>query len=337
MLKMIHLANGKHSAALFPQIFLDALKEIGEFELIEQGKSLSTDEKLALLRKVDVAITGWNSAPLPAELAKDPGKLGYVCNLTGTMKGFVPEEIAASPILLSNWGDTPSFAIAEGAMALLLATLKDIHAQVMNLREGHWNLKGPGFGGSLYQAEIGVYGCGVIGKRFIHLLRPFGAEISVFDPYCKEIPEGCHRVDSLRELFSGRQVISICAGLSEETRGSVSAELLAMLPDHGVIINTARGEIIDQEALFSELESGRLRAGLDVVVPDGVLPEDHPVRKWKNCIISCHDINRGWPSNGEAPTKIGYVHQVCLDNLKAYAAGEPIRFQMDLERFRRST
>lgn len=337
MLKLIHIAQRRPHGGLFPQIFLEALKGIGELKLVEGGGELSEEEKLALFQEADVAITGWNSASLPAALGKSPGRLGYVCNLTGTMNGFVPSEIVESSIKVSNWGDSPSFSIAEGAMALLLSTLKDIHAQVMSLREGNWSLKGPGFGGSLYQAEVGVYGCGVIGRRFIHLLKAFGPEITVFDPYCDEVPEGCNRVESLRELFTGRQIISICAGLSEETRGSVNEELLSLLPDHGVIINTARGEIIDQDALFKELESGRLRAGLDVVVPDGVLPEDHPVRQWKNCIISCHDINRGWPSNGEPPKKIGYMHQICLDNLTSFSAGEPIKFEMDLERFLRST
>ena len=337
MLKLVHLANGRPHGGLFPQIFLDALKGIGELEMIEGGKDLGDEEKLKIFQGADVAITGWNSASLPTALAENPGKLGYVCNLTGTMSGFVPSEIVASPIKVSNWGDCPSFSIAEGAMALLLSTLKDVHAQVMSLREGNWSLRGPGFGGTLFQAEVGVYGCGAIGRRFIHLLKAFGPEIAVFDPYCDDVPEGCQRVDSLEELFKGRQVISICAGLSDETRGSVSADLLALLPDHGVIVNTARGEIIDQDALFAELESGRLRAGLDVVVPDGVLPKDHPVRHWKNCIISCHDINRGWPGNGEPPKKIGYMHQVCLNNLKAYGEGEPIKFEMDLERYLRST
>ena len=337
MLKLIHIASGRPHGGLFPQIFLDAIKEIGTLELVENGRDLSDDEKLKLLQGADVAITGWNSAGLPAALAENPGKLGYICNLTGTMANFVPEAIAASSIKLSNWGDSPSFCIAEGAMALLLASLKDIHAQVMNLREGSWSLQGHGFGGTLHQAEVGLYGCGMIGRRFIELLRPFGAEITIFDPYCEELPEGCQRAESLRELFQGRQVISICAGLSDETQGSVTKELLSLLPDHSVIVNTARGEIIDQDALFAELESGRLRAGLDVVTPDGTLPENHPVRTWKNCIVSCHDINRGWPPTGEPPKKVGYMHQICLDNLKAFEAGEPIKFEMDLERFKRST
>jgi phosphoglycerate dehydrogenase-like enzyme len=337
MMKFIHIANRRPHGGLFPQIFLDALSELGELRIVEQGADLSEEEKLSLLQEADVAIVGWNCAALPSKLAKEPGQLGYVCNLTGTMSGFVPEEIVASSIYVSNWGDSPSFAIAEGAMALLLSTLKDIHAQVMSLREGNWGLNGKEFGGTLYQADVGVYGCGVIGRRFIELLKPFGSEITVFDPYCDEIPEGCKRVNSLKELFEGRQVISICAGLSEETEKSITAELLALLPDRGVIVNTARGEIIDQDALFSELESGRLRAGLDVVVPDGVLPKDHPVRKWKNCVISCHDINRGWPSTGEPPKRLGRMHQICVENLKAYAAGEPINFQMDLERYLRST
>jgi phosphoglycerate dehydrogenase-like enzyme len=128
----------------------------------------------------------------------------------------------------------------------------------------------------------------------------------------------------------------ICAALSDETRQSITADLLALLPRHGVIINTARGGIVDQDALFAELESGRLRAGLDVLEPDR-LPADHPARTWKNCIFSAHEINRGWPTDGGEPTTLAPMHKVCIENLIAFAEGNPIRFEMDLERYRRST
>jgi len=103
-----------------------------------------------------------------------------------------------------------------------------------------------------------------------------------------------------------------------------------------VVINTARGGIIDQEALFAELETGRLRAGLDVLEPDG-LEKGHPARYYKNLILSCHDINRGWAHTEETEKKLGYMHQVCIANLSAFSQSKPIKFEMDPVRFNRST
>ena len=81
-------------------------------------------------------LTGWGSAALLAAIVQNPGKLRYVCNITGALKGFVPKEIVESDILVSNWGDNPAVSVAEGAMALLLGKLKDFHEQVMTLRDG---------------------------------------------------------------------------------------------------------------------------------------------------------------------------------------------------------
>ncbi|MFO7821122.1 MAG: NAD(P)-dependent oxidoreductase [Lentisphaeria bacterium] len=336
MLSLIHIANRKPHPGIFPQKFVEELEKIGELTIIKDGKELSEDEKMKLLQKADVALTGWNSCPLPAAIAEDPGKLKYVCNITGEMSGFVPREIIASDILVSNWGDTPAIAIAEGTVTLLLATLKDLHHQIMKIREDEWNLPGRHFGGSLYNAPLGVYGCGAIGERFVNLVKPFEPRISIYDPYCSDIPADCRRVKSLRELFEHNKIIVVCAGLSDETRGSVTAELLALLPDNGVLVNTARGAIIDQDALFAELESGRLRAGLDVLEPER-LPEGHPARKWRNCILTAHEINRGWPDNGEKPKELGRMHKICLENLQALKQGKPIKFEMDVERFDRSS
>ncbi|MBT3275276.1 MAG: hypothetical protein HN368_19130, partial [Spirochaetales bacterium] len=263
MISLVHIAQ-KTPSEIFSRLFVEELAKIGELVIIENGENLSDDDKVALLKRADVAITGWDSSPLPAAIVDSPGTLRYVCNVTGEMSAFVPVEIISSDILVSNWGDTPAISIAEGTVALLLAVLKDMHRQVMEIRDDGWNLSHEETGGTLYDAAVGVYGCGAIGRRFLNLIMPFGSRLLFFDPYCKDIPEGCGQVHTLRELFEKSEIVIICAGLTVETRGSVTAELLAMLPRHGVVINTARGAIIDQDALFSELESGRLRAGLDV-------------------------------------------------------------------------
>jgi phosphoglycerate dehydrogenase-like enzyme len=335
MLSITHIAH-RRAPGLFPKIFTDALTQFGELKIIEHAKDLAEEEILNHCRESDVLLTGWGHVGIPPQLAKDPGKLRYVCNLTGELSGFVPKEIVESDIIVSNWGDTPAIAIAEGAMALLLGTMKDFHAQVMNIREENWSLRGATYGGSLYNTPIGLYGCGAIGRRFVKLVKAFNPEINIYDPYCDVLPEGCNRVDSLEDLFKNNKVISVFAGLSEETANSVDAKILSYLPDNGIVINTARGGIIDQPALFAELEKGRIRAGLDVLNPDG-LEKGHPAREYKNLILTCHDISRSWPDDGKEATKLGYMHQICIDNLTAFSKSEPIKFEMDAVRYSRST
>lgn len=336
MLKLAHIANVGPDRGIFTPVFVEALNRLGELRFVDDGAGLSDAQKAAILREADVALIGWNASPLPAELAAEPGRLKYVCNVTGELKHMVPTEILAAGIAVTNWGDCLAPGIAEGAMALLLAVLKDLHERILAIRGGGWAIDPEEFGGTLFEADLGVYGCGAIGRKFIEMVRPFGPVIRVYDPFCRELPEGCIRTGSLRELFAHSRIIAIHAALTDDTRNSVTAELLALLPRHGVLINTARGPIVDQAALFAELRSGRLRAGLDVLEPDA-LPAGHEARNWPNCIFSAHNIWRGWPTHGAPPERILPMQRVCLDNLERFARGAPLRFVMDPERCALST
>jgi len=172
----------------------------------------------------------------------------------------------------------------------------------------------------------------VVGQRFGEMLRPFGCVLRVYDPFAAQVPEYVERVFTLRELFEKSEIIVIHAGLTETTRGSITAELLALLPDQGVLVNTARGDIVDQEALFAELRSGRLRAGLDVLAVPERLATEHPARRWENLILTCHAISRGWP-RGNRTAGLRSLHQVCLDNLRRFRDGRDLRFVIDRQRY----
>ena len=333
---LLHIAAHEPVGSIWNDLFRDALSRFGTLDVVAGGAGMTDAERARRIREADVLLTGWGAAAVPTELAREPGRLGYICHVTGGMRDMVPLEVIEAGIPVTNWGDAPADGVAEGAMALLLTVLKDLRHQTRVVESGGWGMDMGTHGGSLRGGRVGVYGCGAIGRRFVELLRPFGAEIAVFDPHAPTLPEGCRRVDSLEALFQGAQVVVIHAGLNDATRGSVTAALLAMLPRHGIVINTARGGIVDQDALFRELASGRLRAGLDVLEPDS-LPPDHPARGWENLVLSCHRIEYPWPSFGEAPTRLTPMQEIALENIGRYAAGEPLRFRMTPERYALST
>lgn len=337
--RLLHIADKHREPRAWTDVFIRALRELGELEIIEQGRNLPPAEWARRIRAAHVLITSWGSIRIPEEIARDRGNLEYVCNLTGSVRPFVPLEIVEAGIPVTNWGDVIAVSVAEGAMALLLAVLKDLRHRIEHIRAGGWREDETEFGGSLEGAPVGIYGCGVIARAFIEMIRPFGPRLQVYDPYVAELPAGCRRAGSLTELFESNRIIVVHAGLSDETRGSITADLLARLPRHGVIINTARGAIFDQAALFRELESGRLRAGLDVLEPD-TLPPDHPARGWENVILTAHQVSSvcvSWPTHGAPPTELSPFQTVCVDNIRRHIAGEPFRFVMDRDRYLRST
>ena len=184
---------------------------------------------------------------------------------------------------------------------------------------------------SVVRVAVGLVRVRCDRPRFVELVKPFAPELLVYDPFASELPAGCRPVDSLTQLFDQSEAVVIWAGLSDQTRGSVTAGLLARLPDHGIVINAARGAIIDQVALFAELKTGRLRAGLDVLAGDDLLPPEHEARRWPNLLLTCHDINAAhWPVR---PPHLTEADQIALDNLHRFLAGQPLRFRMDERRY----
>jgi phosphoglycerate dehydrogenase-like enzyme len=208
------------------------------------------------------------------------------------------------------------------------------------VRQGGWHLDASCvdasrvWGGTAEGLRVGIYGMGFAGRAFVPMGQGMGFALSGYDPYVPESqwPGGVGRASSLAELFAGIQALVVCAASTPETCNSVSRQLLACLPDGGVVINTARGAIIEQEALFAELLSGRLRAGLDVLEPD-YLPREHPVRQLTNCILTCHV----GPKNCFNAPSLGRAERYALENLRRFVAGEPLQWAIDLNRYDRMT
>lgn len=334
--RILNIVSGERAAHEYPDAFIGGLHELGELELIDHGERFDTAELLRRYQQAEIALLAHRAMPLPAALATEPGRLRYVHNLHGALRGMAPIELIESPIPVSNWGPAPARRVAEGALALVLACLKDLHRRVVTVRGDGWQLPGP-YGGTLIGARVGVYGAGFIGRAFIEMLRPFDCRIRVYDPFAPELPEGCLSAESLRDLFTTSEIVAIHAGLTEATRGSVNAELLALLPDGGILVNTARGAIVDQAALFAELERGRLRAGLDVLDGPDCLATGHPARRFENLILTGHAIEHGWPAAPGKPGRMLDEHHICLANIRRFVAGEPILYEMTPERYRLST
>ena len=331
-MRIINVSNGGRIPHVWTDGFVDALRGLGDLSLAENGAELGDAELAERLREYDIAIVGWDARPLPDALGQDPGALRYVCCYSGTIRNLVPRSLVEAGLLVSNWGDHPANGVAEAAMALLLAMLKELPKAVDVSRAREWGVK-TRQRGTLVGTRVGLYGCGVIGRRFIELLRPFGPEIRIFDPYLKDVPEGCEALDSLETLCATSEVLVLHAGLTDETRGALRAEHLARLPDGAVVINTARGALFDQPALFAEIESGRLRAGLDVLEPD-YLPPDHPLLGLDNCLLTYHQLDTlTWPPRpGLTP-----MQQRCVDNLERFVRGETPEWLFDAQRYDRST
>jgi len=334
--RIVNVTGGRRFAKVWTDEFVAALERRGELTLRTETGQLDDAELAAVVGAHDVAIVGWDAHPLPRCLADDRGELAYVCCYSGTIRSLVPRELVEAGVPVSNWGDLPAQGIAESAMTLLLGCVHDLGVIRRAQQAGEWGFDASRVG-TLHGLHVGIHGLGVIGRCFVEMLRPFGPRIRAHDPYVADLPAGVERADTIDELCDWAEAVVIHAGLTDETAGSVGADQLARLPDGGIVVNTARGAIVDQDALFAELTTGRLRAGLDVLEPDGVLDPAHPLRQADNATFSFHRLT--FEGGDDWPPRPGLtrMQQLVVDQLDRFAAGDEPWFVFDTDRYDRST
>ena len=197
-------------------------------------------------------------------------------------------------------GNTPGVltdATADMAFALLLAAGRRIVEGAQCVRAGHWKTWGPAFmlGADLAGATLGIVGFGRIGRAVARRAEGFGMRIIFCDP-SQAVPEPgitATQVD-LDTLLGEADFISLHTPLTDETRGLINADTLGRMKRSVVLVNTSRGPVVDQQALYEALVSKRIfAAALDVTVPEP-LPVDHPLLTLDNCLIVPHIASASW-------------------------------------------
>jgi phosphoglycerate dehydrogenase-like enzyme len=206
--------------------------------------------------------------------------------------GLDPVDVGAATdlgILVCNVRGANTRAVAEHTLAMALAVRKGLRRADADVRNGVWEKHGY-LAPELEGDTLGVFGCGDIGSLVTRLARGFGMRAVAYDPYQspEEIPEGVESVETVHALFEAADVACIHAPLTAETRGAVGEAELRALGGDGILVNTARAGIVDQEALVAALRSDRIHgAGIDVFAEEPV-PEDDPLLELENVIVTPH-------------------------------------------------
>ncbi|NLJ25978.1 MAG: hydroxyacid dehydrogenase [Firmicutes bacterium] len=189
----------------------------------------------------------------------------------------------------------PAFGpqVAEMALALTFSASRGIVGIHEDFRQGKekWFGEGERVGKdfSLFNQDIGLVGCGSIARILLRLLRPFGCHVRVYDPWLPAtIIEdlGCEPC-SLDEVMARSKVVYILAVPTQENKGMISKEKLALMPDNSLLVLVSRAHLVDFDALTNELAKGRLQAAIDVF-PKEPLPLDHPIRRVPNVVLTPH-------------------------------------------------
>lgn len=240
---------GEHDAAS-----LEELRERGfSVTLNPHRRRLTEEEVLGLIESsLPVGMIA-GLEPLTERVLKKAEGLKAISRLGVGMDNVDLAAARALNISVTNTPDAPSRAVAELAVGLMIAFLRKIPASDAAVRGDKWKRAE---GRLLAEQTVGIVGCGRIGATVAQLLRGFGSRVIGFDPYRKE-NASIHLVD-WETLLAESDIITLHVPLSDETRGIIGAESLGKMKRRAIIVNTSRGGIVDEEALYSALTEGRI-------------------------------------------------------------------------------
>ena len=232
---------------------------------------VASDRARRLLADAEVLVAGWGAPEVPVELTPRLRAVLYAGGVARTCLAD-PAAHAARGVVASNARAANAVPVAEYTLATILLANKGARAAEREVR-AHRRLpdreREPARRG-IYRRTVGIIGASQVGRRVIELLRPFDLDVVVHSP--ELTPRGAAalgvRCATLEEVAAQSDVLSLHQPLLPETVGQVDAHVLAQLPDGATLINTARGAVVDEEALLAELRTGRIDAVLDVTAPE---------------------------------------------------------------------
>ena len=310
---------------LVPFVFGDAgrerLGEILEIDTMDAATSLAGIHDPS---GVELLIAGWGVARVsPDDLDVFP-KLRAIVHWSGG-NGALDGPASSRGIRISTARAANAIPVAEFTLAMITLAAKDAfwasrrYSAEQRFIDREAELPRTG----LYGTTVGIVGASTIGTLVIEKLQGSDVRVLLYDPYAT--PEaaariGAELVPDLGALAARCDILSIHAPEMPATIGMVSAAVLAALPDGATVINTARGALVDQDALVAELRRGRLRAVLDVTEPD-VLEPGHPLYTLPNAFLTPHLAG----STGNELRRLG---EVALAEVERFVAGEPFAHPM---------
>jgi phosphoglycerate dehydrogenase-like enzyme len=244
--------------------------------------------------------------------AAEMAKLQVVQTLTAGYEEFLP--LLPPTVTMCNAAGLHDTSTAELAIALALASGRHLDRFARNQEAGAWR---PVLGRALADQRVLIIGYGHIGAAIERRLHGFEvAAVTRVARRRRPGPPEVHGIDDLHRLLPRADVVFLIAPHTAETDHMISARELALLPDGALLVNVARGRLVDTDALVAELSTGRIRAALDVTDPEP-LPADHPLWRQPGVLISPHV---GGASSAFAPR----ADRLIAAQLKRFAAGEPL-------------
>ena len=316
----------------FPEHVLKQLSEMGDVALNPHERQFTVEELKQQLSDVDIVLTHWGTPQLTAEVLDGAPQLKLMGHCTGTVAHIAGEAFYERGIPVLSANSIMAEYVAEAVIGYMIASCHKFLQLDQLTRSDGWDRKTTATcQKSLLGSHVGLIGLGTIARRLLDMLVPFNCSVHVYDPYAKE--NALERwpfakLCSFEEAMS-QPVVSLHASQTPETYHIVDAKALKLLPDNGMLINSARGSLVDTDALIKELQTGRIYAALDVYEKEGkgnVSPELLALAG--NTLLQPHY------SCGAVTWE---MTQGIVDDVRRFLNNEPMKLQVSLQQYRLMT
>ncbi|MGG1519605.1 hydroxyacid dehydrogenase [Paenibacillus oryzisoli] len=327
---LITLQAGKLRDQFFPRSIMEQLEQMGTVKVNEFGRTMTQDELAESLPGIDICLThSWLGCPVfDEEVLRHAPNLKMIAHVCASVGPFLTDAVYDRGIQVCSANKIMARYVAEGTLAYMLSALRRIPQHDGAMKEGRWQ---PYDKRSLFGKRISLIGLGTVGRYLLELLQPFGVSVRIFDPYLTaEALQSFPRTElvaTLEEAMTWGDLLSIHASRTKETYHLINRHMLSLMKDQAVLINTARGALIDEKALTAELASGRIFAVLDVFEEEP-LPFSSVLRAMDNVILQPHcagDLDYA-----------GYT-QGMVEEIRRFVAGEPLQQEIAQTQFQRMT
>lgn len=295
----------------------ERLEELGELDLYDRTPK---DKILERIGSAEIVFT--NKTPLGRDVFEKLPGLKYI-GVLATGFNVVDVDVAKEfGITVTNVPDYGTMAVAQFTFALLLELCHHVWEHNLAVRSGEWSrsadfcfYKYPLIG--LEGKTLGIIGFGRIGRAVANIARAFGMNVLAYGRNKNTIAESGIRFAEFDELLAESDVITLHCPLTESTRGMINKNTISRMKDGAMLINTARGPIINEADLAEALNNGKLAGAAVDVVSREPIREDNPLLRAKNCIITPHIA---W-----APKETRErLMKIAVENLRSFLDGNPV-------------
>lgn len=304
----------------FDKSLFDELKTSTELNVHPSSK-VSQDELKTLLPKVEGLIIR-SATTVNKELLDLAPNLKIVIRAGEGTDNIDKALCAERGVKVANTPGANNNSAAEHAIALMMSCLRNTPFADKTMHEGKWE-KNALTGLELWKKKVGIVGFGRIGQIVAKRISGFEPEIFYFDPHAHSEVPGAKRIEDLKEIFSKCDIITIHTPLLPQTKGMITRDLMNLMKKDAILINAARGGIVDEEALYDILKEKKIRcAGFDVFAVEP-LPSNSKLTELPNLIMSPHV----GASTEEAQFRVGemavfqikefFVNKILLNEVKA--------------------